>query len=89
MIGSQQGKPLRSSTPIEKTTNTKGNKATSPGPETEQPQLYQLNSKALPLQINFNPLMVTFSLFLRALADKKESEELQSCHKLAAIVDHE
>ena len=39
--------------------------------------LYHLNSTILPLQINFNPLMITFCLFLRAIADivKQSGEE--------------
>lgn len=30
---------------------------------------YELNSAVLPLQINFNPLLVTYCLFLRMLTD--------------------
>ena len=35
----------------------------------------------MPLQINFNPLMITFSLFLRALADLANSNHQVSSNE--------
>ena len=39
--------------------------------------IYSLNSATLPLQINFNPLMITYCLFLRALADMTKASSPQ------------
>ena len=51
--------------------------------ETQITPMYHLNSQVLPLQINFNPLMITFCLFLRALADFSNSGGLTVSAKQA------
>ena len=35
--------------------------------------MYSLNSVVLPLQVNFNPLLITYCLFLRALVDTDQT----------------
>jgi len=40
--------------------------------------VFFLNKTALPLSINFNPFLVTFCLFLRALIDVKKNNNM-SC----------
>lgn len=72
-----------------RSTNTKHGSADEQSPEAFSPEqtdmqsemtgsatsMYSLNSAALPLLINFNPLMITFCLFLRQIVDLARSNE--------------
>lgn len=49
--------------------------------------MYNLNSTALPLQVNFNPLMITYCLFLRALVDMTESNGGDKPHEGEKIAE--
>jgi len=48
--------------------------------------MYTLNSGTLPLVINFNPLMITFCLFLRQVAEiARTDESLEGAENVAAM----